>query len=126
MNEKEKEFQDEVTRLKSEAEAGKGLLPPGEQSPDIPAEEMAGNVMSYIDKSCIDNGLTPLNEIQKFILTMGLVGCLRKYNVSLGMIDKYPEAALVVGGGWVLVDKLKEHRAKQAFKEEKEETEAAQ
>ena len=98
------------TGLPPEEKAGPEGAAPG--APDIPAEDMAKIVLKYIDTACKNSGLTPINEMQRFILTVGLVGTIRKYNISMSLVERYPETALVVGGSWIAMDKVKEYNAK--------------
>lgn len=77
------DVKNEVTDRLKDLQTG---LPPEEKAvpegaapgaPDIPAEDMARVVLKYVDSACKDSGLTPINEMQRFILTVGLVGTIR-------------------------------------------------
>lgn len=109
-----------------------GLPLEGGSPPEVPggeavpgeAETMADQALSFGKQYLADNGFSPINQFQEMILRIGLIGCIRKYNISMNFafLEKYPEAALAVGGAWVVIDKVKEQKAKQAAKEELKET----
>lgn len=85
----------------------------------IPPEALADMVIQYTNKFCVEAGLSPLAEVQSFILRMGIVGTAKKYNLSLD-IDKYPELALIGGTVWITLDKVKEYKAKHPEKKKEE------
>lgn len=85
----------------------------------IPPEALADMVIQYTNKFCVEAGLSPLAEVQSFILRMGIVGTAKKYNLSLD-IDKYPELALIGGTVWITLDKVKEYKATHPEKKKEE------
>lgn len=122
---------DTVDRLKALeggllGEGGKPPEAPGGETPGaVPgeAEAMADQALAFGKQYLADNGFSPINQFQEMILRIGLIGCIRKYNISMNFafLEKYPEAALAVGGAWIVVDKVKEAKTKQAAQEEPKE-----
>lgn len=75
--------------------------------------DFADSLITYGDKWCEDQGLTPLHPLQKVLIKGGLVGTCLKYNLNF---DQYPEIQLLGGAGWAAMDKAKELRQVRAKK----------
>lgn len=88
-----------------------------EQSNEENIRTLNEQIKSYllvVDTGLKSAGLSPMNPAQKLLINTGLVGCCLKYG---GGVAIPPELSLLIGTGWVAVEKYGEYKKKNPKKE---------